>query len=114
MVQKIFLPLHDRLNYLVDGLPPVFDVSQEVDCRPHLLSDKTLRLVADALAEHLLILLADSQSRTTIVGEVDHVLVVAFIEFFDVDLGTNEDWFFRRVTATRIRIESTNKLQLFE
>ncbi len=95
MVQKLFLPDHDRLNDFVDRLSPVFDIAQQIHCRTHLLANKTLRLVADALREHLLILLAHAQSRTTIVSKVNNVFVVVLIELLDVDLRTDQNRLFR-------------------
>ena len=32
MIKKVFLPVNDRLDNLVDRLPTVLDVAQEVDC----------------------------------------------------------------------------------
>ena len=94
VIEKVFLTLHDRLDDFVDRLSPVFDVTQQVDRRTHLLANKTLRLVADALRQHLLILRAHAQPRTTVVGKVDHVFVVVLVKFLDVDLGTDQDRLF--------------------
>ena len=58
----------------------MLDVPQKIDSGAHLLSDKTLRLVTDALAKHLLILLAHTQTRTAVVRKVDHVFVVVLVE----------------------------------
>jgi hypothetical protein len=60
MIEEVFLALHDRLDDFVDRLPAMFDVAQQVDRRTHLFANETLRLVTDALTQHLLILLADA------------------------------------------------------
>src|SRR5205085_3720764 len=96
------------------ALPILLDVSQQVDCRTHLFANETLRLIADALAEHLLVLLTHAQSRAAIISEVDDVILIVFIELFDVDLGTDQNRLFRRITTSWIWIERANKLQLFE
>ena len=64
------------------------------------------------LTQHLLILLADSQARTAVISKVDHIIVVSLVQFFDIDLGTDQNRFFGRVTTTGVWIEGANKLQL--
>ena len=104
-----------RLNHFVNCLPPVLDVPQQIDRRAHLLSDKTLCLVAGPrLTQHLLVLSADAQTRTAVIAKVDYVFVVILVQLLDVYLRRNQNRLFGRVASAGIWIQAANELQLIK
>src|SRR3982751_503746 len=111
MVQKIALTFNDRLDNFVNRLATMLDVPEQIYCRAHLLPDEALGLIADALTQHLLILLTDPQTRTTIVSKIDNVLVGVFVELLNVNFRTDQNRFFGRISTPGIWIECLNKLK---
>ena len=91
LVQEIPLPVNDRFDDAIDRLPAVFNVAKQVDGGPHLLFNKVAGLF-----------------RCSILRQ--RVIVVLF-QLFDIDLRSDQDRLFRRVTPTGERIEGANELQ---
>src|SRR6476659_376525 len=89
----------------------MLDVPEEIYCGAHLFPDEALGLIANALTQHLLILLTHPQSGTTIISKINDVIVVIFVELLDVNFRTDQNRFLGRVSATRIRIERLDKLK---
>ena len=58
-----------------------------------------------------MITMADSEPRASIVRKINYVVIV---KFFDVNLRSNQNRFFGRVSTARIRIESTYNFQFLE
>ena len=42
LVKKFTLTSNDTFDNAIDGLPPMFDISKQIDRRPHLFLDEIL------------------------------------------------------------------------
>src|SRR6201995_500203 len=96
----------------VDGLPPVLDVSEQVNGGSHLLLDEVASLFRRPVAaQKRLHVAADSQARAAVVGKIYLVLA---LNLFDEDFWDDEYRFFGRVAATGVRVELAYVLKLFD
>src|SRR5687768_8778987 len=111
VIKKILLAVDDTFDDTIDRLTAVFDIPQKIDRGADLFFYEVFGFFRRVrLIDELMICRAYSQTRTAVIGEVDHVLA---LDLFDVHLGCDEYRFFRGVPATGIWIEHADLIDLF-
>ncbi len=92
LIQKFPLPMDDTFHHAVDRLPPMLDISQQIDRRTNFVLDKIAGFLGSAvLLQQLLVGRADAQARAAVVGKIDDVIV---LELFDVNFRRDKDRLF--------------------